>query len=199
MSHSKITFKSKVDKSIVNTLLEHKYFITRDPLDQMELIREEPKSEIDKAILAILDTQNVDYSNNAVEYWFQYQTEGQKLTPHCDYNFKARENMSGMKDTDEFLMSVPKIEYYLSPITIATYLEVNNLVGGDLCISDTTCFHSVNTFHDIYTMPHERYTPVESESVHFNGSRHYHWIDTVIQGSRKSVLINLWPKDIIIY
>ena len=114
---------------------------------------------------------------------------------HCDYNHKVREHIL---DQGQWLHTVEK-EKIMSPITIGCYLEATNLEGGDLVISQHTWFDEVTpTFIDehmqlrIDSAPCERYTPQVDGVIYFEGSKHFHWIEEVTSGERKSMMINFW-------
>lgn len=42
----------------------------------------------------------------------------------------------------------------------------------------------------------EYYAPTTGDIVLFHGSEHFHWIEPLRKGERKSLLMNFWPKDI---
>lgn len=193
---SLITHKSTIDPQIANVFLDHPYFATKNFEDQTHFIKDgQAVDKYDEAVLAFLRDQGMEYKGLKVEYWFQAQTTGQKLFPHCDYNHYARTDMTfsplqWMEDGKE--------KYFLSPITIATYLEVSDdMEGGELMISHTRWSgNDVNPPAGIEDMPKEVHTPSLHEVLYFQGSYHYHWIAEVKRGSRKSMLINFWPVDL---
>jgi len=87
----------------------------------------------------------------------------------------------------------------MSPVTIGCYLKVGNTIGGELCISDKDWFNepkpmAVST-DEILQHPYETFMPRDNDIVYFEGSRYFHWINTVIEGERKSMMINFWPGD----
>lgn len=193
---SKITPLGKIPNSARVGLLNDKYFLHRLRQDQGKFLSN-ISTNTDKLVVEILHFLNINTTNNLIEYWFQYQTEGQTLNPHCDYNTKARKELP-TSNIKEFLEGRDS-RHYLSEKTVAVYLEVSDdLLGGDLCISNDYTYLSENvTEKDILSGSFERYSPVENCVIEFQGSKYYHWIDKVLRGSRKSLLINFWPKDMI--
>lgn len=195
LGHSKIIHKSSISDLTRQILLTHEYFTSKDPTIQTNFIKE-ASTDIDKTVLELLTNENIDYSNKVIEYWFQYQTEGGLLTPHCDFNCFVRKDVP-QENVGEYLKTVTDLEQYLSPITLSCYLEVSDdMVGGNLCISNYTWEDNVS-IDTILNSEYEKYFPTQNEVLHFYGSTYYHWIDKVISGTRKSMLINLWPNDII--
>lgn len=193
---SLITRKSSIDPAIANIFLDHPYFQTKRFEDQTRFIKDgEVHDDYDEAVLAFLRDEGVEYKGRKVEYWFQAQTAGQKLFPHCDYNHYGKSDT-----TFDPLMWLDegKEEYFLSPITIAAYLDVSDdMEGGELMISHTRLGGNTTAPPDgIEDMPKEVHTPSLHEVLYFPGSYHYHWIAEVKQGSRKSMLINFWPMDL---
>jgi hypothetical protein len=47
----------------------------------------------------------------------------------------------------------------------------------------------------IKNSPHETFMPRDNDIIYFEGSRYFHWINTVVEGERKSMMINFWPGD----
>lgn len=193
---SKIIKKSQLDKDTADVFLCAKYFERKPaPVSLASFSNsfrwDSPASEIEYAIIALLDKEEVSYNNKTIEYWFQHQKQGQGLAPHCDYNHIVRAGSQINFDVPEKVMS---------PITIGCYLQIEDMVGGELCISDYTWFNepnplSINSF-DIKQHPYETYAPQTYDILYFEGSRYFHWINEVVSGERKSMMINFWPEDI---
>jgi hypothetical protein len=176
--------------------LDHTYFETKQFENQTHFIKDgEAVDKYDEAVLAFLRDEGMEYKGLKVEYWFQSQTIGEQLAPHCDYNHYAR---SDQTFSPPQWLEEGKEKYFLSPITLATYLEVSDdMEGGELMISHTQWSEdSINPPDGIEDMPREAYNPTLYDVVYFRGSYHYHWIAPVKQGSRKSMLINFWPVDL---
>lgn len=195
---SLITKESSISDSLRSTLLKHPFF--NNPYSfklQDTFINGQPESVYDSAVLQFLDEENIDYSDRLVEYWFQNNTAG--LSAHCDYNFIYREKMTLVGN--DWPHRVEK-HLIVSPITIAAYLEVSDdMTGGELCISGRTWYEdkepvSINTDF-IKRLPHQTIIPKQGQVIYFKGSDHYHWVNRVITGSRKSMLINFWPKELL--
>jgi hypothetical protein len=204
LGQSKIIKKSNLKPEWRDVFLTAKFF-TQKPVHTGNLeeftnyfTSTNPTNNVQKYILELLDQEGIDYSNKKIEYWFQHQVPGQSLPPHCDYNHSIREAMR-WNDKDRWLHTVDKTKV-MSPVTLACYIEVENMVGGDLCISDVdwTTVNDLSGISNEYLeqYPYEVHTPVLDEVLHFEGSRYYHWITPVRQGSRKSMLINFWPTDL---
>ena len=139
--------------------------------------------------------QNI-WEGKWIEYWFQHQTEGTGLDPHCDFNHKIRESKTG-----EWMHEMP-FEDFLSPLSYVLYLNCT-MDGGDLCISELTWLdeedplaHSTLKTKKIFKTPFRRHSPKAGEYVFFEGSKHYHWIDMVKSGERKSMILNFWNENI---
>lgn len=186
---SKIIRKSRLDDDLRNILL---LGFNTDRGTYFD--RDNPKTEIDHAIIELLNRENFNVNKRYVEYWYQFQTSSMSLWPHVDFNEALRIR----------LQSGEKIERHtlMSPITLACYLEIDNLQGGDLCISERSWLqydyepHPVEALREeLSKYNHERYSPSQGDIVYFEGSKYYHWIDTVLSGSRKSMLINFWDED----
>lgn len=198
---SLITKESKIDESIRKQLCDHPFFQT--PItnldNQSTFIKDYAKSEFDSLILQFLDEEQYNYSNNYIEYWFQKydNTNPLGLFPHCDYNDIYRVKM---KDEPEDWPHKLDPNLIVSPITIAVYLEISNdLEGGELNISHRTWYeeqYPISVYNSIKQHPFETIVPTQGSVIYFKGSEHYHWINPVIKGCRKSMLINFWPKDL---
>jgi len=195
---SKITRLGTIPEPIKLNLLKSTYFINKTRENQGKFLYS-IDTPIDKAVIELINILNIDIENFTVEYWFQYQKAGERLTPHCDYNTRARKELP-TTSIQEFLKD-KDLRYYISPMTVAAYLEVSdNLIGGELCISNDFTYLSDNiTNEKILTGSFEEYSPVEGDILCFEGSKYYHWISQVLQGTRKSLLLNFWPKDIATY
>jgi hypothetical protein len=203
MSHgqSKITKRSVLSAELADVFLTAPYF-ERKPAtvnleDYTNFFRwNEPKTQIEYAVLKLLEMERYDCSGKIIEYWFQHQVSGQRLQPHCDYNHLIRKG-SIMQDST-WLHTVDK-SLVMSPITIGCYLKVGNTIGGELCISDLEWFDCPEPMNvdveAIKNSPHETFMPRDNDVVYFEGSRYFHWINTVIEGERKSMMINFWPGD----
>lgn len=192
---SKITKKTKVDRSFCDLLIRHPYYTTLDFKDQIHFITDgEAKDVFEQAILDFLKSQELEFKGKKIEFWFQEQSNGNGLVPHCDYNFYAR-NAPGFIPFE--WLGTHKEEYFLSPITLSIYLEVSDdMEGGELCISEKSWMDYSKfeiTKEELLQEPYEIYNPIQNEVLYFNGSMYFHWIEPVTKGRRKSVLINFWP------
>lgn len=208
MSHgtSKVIKRSKIRPQLRDTILTADYFISRpqsgQEADKTNYVEyNNPRNEIDEAVFAFLGEEGYDYSNKLVEYWFQYKMTTENLEPHCDYNHLVR--MVGCQNEKGWVHKVPK-QLLMSPITIAVYLEIpNDMKGGELCISDKDWFDledplkfSTTDLILIKNSSHEKIIPKQDEVLYFEGSRYFHWINTIANSTRKSMLINFWPLEL---
>ena len=202
MSHgdSKITRRSTLSDETRLALTKHPYFLAPVSTFQLQdhfIYDGIPSNEFDQLVLDILQQEGMPTKGNTIEYWFQRQSEGQHLAPHCDYNHSARSDLSF--DPYEWYESDKK-EKFISPITLSCYLEVSSdMEGGELCISSQTWMEDLNpdrTKEDLVQYPYETYLPSQGDIIYFHGSMHFHWIEPVLKGSRKSMLINFWPLDL---
>lgn len=200
MSHgtSLVTKESSINKELRLILLKHPFFHHSYRFDlQDTFIKGQPESEYDLAVFQFLQSENVDYSDRVVEYWFQDGKQG--LSPHCDYNFIYREKMK--LEGDDWPHKVDK-NLIVSPITLAVYLEISDdLTGGELCISSRTWHEDPEpaniTLDHVLQYPYDSITPTQSQVLYFMGSENYHWVNKVKNGTRKSMLINFWPKKLL--
>lgn len=207
MSHgtSLITRKEKLNNNTRLLLLQHEFFTLKDVKYQSNHFIS-PKSTFspyEKILVDLLTNLGVYSDSKVIEYWFQYQSTDPNhelpntLPPHCDFNCIMMEKYRGLAPdwphhVDESLI--------LSPITIAIYLDVDNIKGGELGISRKTW----RDFHTPFAAPidkvktdHELYAPNTGDIVFFHGSEHFHWIEPLKEGQRKSLLINFWPERLI--
>ena len=202
--HSKILKKSALSPELVSVFLTAPYFETKPSPQKLEdftnlFVWNEPKTQIEYSILKLLEIEGHDCSGKMIEYWFQHQLPGQALAPHCDYNHTIRSN--SFEGGGSWLHSFPK-ELVMSPITIGCYLQIGNTTGGELCISDMDWFDLAkplfldeNDMQKIRSTPYETFMPRDGDIIYFEGSKYFHWINHVIEGERKSMMINFWPKD----
>lgn len=204
MSHgtSKIIKKSVLSEELKAVFLTAPYFETKPTTYNLEEYTnffkwDAPEKPIEHAIIKLLDSEEYNYSNKIIEYWFQHQIKGQHLVAHCDYNHLIRKG-SVIQDSS-WIHTVDR-DKVMSPITIGCYLKVGNMIGGELCISDYDWFNEPEPmkiqFDEIKKHPYETYMPHDNDIVYFEGSKYYHWISPVIEGERKSMMINFWPEDI---
>ena len=205
MSHgTRLVIKETViDEATRDILLKHPYFHTYPPSFELQdtLIEGQPESVYDSAVFSFLDSIEYDYTDKIVEYWFQSHNAvmNRGLSPHCDYNFIYREKMK--LEGDEWPHIVPR-DHIVSPITIAVYLEVTeDLEGGELCISHRSWYEekkpaTVDSDY-IKTFPFDTIRPIQDRVLFFKGSEQYHWVNPITAGSRKSMLINFWPKELL--
>lgn len=195
---SLVTKESKISDELRIILLEHPFFHNPYRFDlQDTFINEQPVSEFDLAVFQFLKDEDFDHSGRIVEYWFQNGKSG--LSPHCDYNFIYRDKMK--LAGGDWPHKVDK-NLIVSPITIAVYLEVtDDMQGGELCISGRTWYEEKEptTVSSEYIMrlPRQTIAPKQGQAIYFKGSDHYHWVNKVTNGSRKSMLINFWPKELL--
>lgn len=155
--------------------------------------RNAPTNETDVAVLEFLDREQFNCNKSHIEYWYQAQEVSGDLWPHVDFNEKLRHRI----DAGEKL----KPEELMSPITIACYLEISDLVGGEFCISERSWMDYEKELsppevlkQELLKYTHESYAPTQGAVLYFEGSRYYHWINEVKRGSRKSILINFWNE-----
>lgn len=188
--NSRIIRKSFVDEDIRLRLLEG----LNKPTQMHYFNRSNPTNETDEAVLEFLDREYFNCSKTHIEYWYQEHKDSGDLWPHVDFNEKLRNRINaGEKLEPEELMS---------PITIACYLEANDLVGGEFCISERSWLDYEKQItppedlkEELLKYSHESFQPAEGAVLYFEGSRYYHWINEVKSGSRKSILINFWNDD----
>ena len=203
---SLVTKESSIAEDKKDLLLAHPYLTSENLPHPMMLalqdhfIREKPQSEFDSIVLSLLDDEGFDYTNKCIEYWFQKHDSSMliSLEPHCDYNFIYREKMK--LEGDDWPHKVDKSKI-VSPITIAVYLEVSpDMKGGELCISHRTWYEDAEpaniTGEFVKQFPYDTICPKQSQILYFRGSEHYHWVNPVTCGKRKSMLINFWPTDL---
>ncbi len=203
MSHgdSLIISKSKLKPEYREVFLTAKYFYEKPDYSKIQDLSvffapDQPQNEIEETIVKFLNEENYDYSGKCVEYWFQHQIEGWHLAPHCDYNHHVRADIS---DGGAWIHGVHR-DRVTSPVTIGCYLEARDLEGGELAISSHT-WHEEPTplvLDDdsrkrIYGADVEYYRPQVDDVIYFKGSDHYHWIEEVKKGERKSMMLNFWP------
>ena len=204
MSHgqSKITKRSVLSPELTNIFLTAPYFEVKPNTINLEDYTNffkwnEPKTQIEYAVLKLLEIEQYDCTNKIIEYWFQHQVTGQQLAPHCDYNHLLRK--SSIVQDSSWIHGVDK-SLVMSPITIGCYLKVGNTVGGELCISDLDWFDYPKPMNvdieGIKNSSHETFMPKDNDIIYFEGSRYFHWIAPVIEGERKSMMINFWPFDL---
>jgi len=200
MSHgiSLVTKESNISDELRSILLKHPFFHHAYRFDlQDTFINGQPKSEYDLAVLEFLQNENVNYSDLLVEYWFQDGKQG--LSPHCDYNFVYRDKMK--QESNDWPHRVDR-NLIVSPMTLAVYLEISDdMSGGELCISSRTWYEedepaSVKAEY-IMQYPYDTITPTQCQVLYFMGSENYHWVNKVKTGTRKSMLINFWPKELL--
>lgn len=209
MSHgtSKIIKKSVLSPELRDVFLTAKYFVEKPQgFDLSQYTNyfnpRNPKTQIEYAILKMLDLEEYDPTGKIIEYWFQHQLPGQYLAPHCDYNHMAREK--AIENDPRWLFNTDRT-HTMSPVTIGCYLKIGNTIGGELCISDKDWFddpnplcHTGDQLDAIKSYPYETFMPRDCDIVYFEGSRYFHWINPVIEGERMSMMINFWPKDLIL-
>lgn len=184
---SKIIRKSSIDEDLISLFVKastpgaHYFHVNK------------PTNDVDHAVLEFLKRQQFGCSREYIEYWFQEKETGQDLWPHVDFNDKLR-----IKLSEGELISPERL---MSPITIACYLEVNQMEGGELCISDRSWLDYEREIQpveelrkEMYRYSYESISPKQGDVLYFEGSRYYHWINTVSNGSRKSMLMNFWDE-----
>lgn len=191
------TKESSINDELRVNLLRHPYFHNNYSFELQDTFIVQPTSEFDEAVFQFLKDENFDYSDRIVEYWFQNGKAA--LSPHCDYNFIYRDKMK--LEGGDWPHKVDK-NLIVSPITIAVYLEVSDdMTGGELCISGRTWYEEEEpatvSGKYIQRLPYQSITPKQGQAIYFKGSEHYHWVNKVTNGSRKSMLINFWPKELL--
>jgi hypothetical protein len=190
--------EAEVSDSIRLQLVTHPYFKALHNFQlQDTFIEGEPKNIFDQCVIDILEREGIEYQNTLIEYWFQGDSSG--LSAHCDYNFVYREKMK--LEGDDWPHKIDS-RLIVSPVTLAVYLEISDdMEGGELCISHRTWWEDEKPIAmkhgDIIKYPHEIIRPVQGKILYFKGSEHYHWVNKVTKGSRKSMLINFWPKELL--
>lgn len=191
------TRKSSINPMIAQPLRDHPYFTTKRFVDQTRMFKpESPETEYDRLVLSFLLDENYEYTDHIIEYWFQGQDVGGSLFVHCDYNQYARNDPTF---NPIFWMQAGREKEFISPITIAAYIEISeDLEGGEFGIANKTCIDLCMVDPNKGTFAPEDihyYKPNEYDVVYFHGSLYPHWIEPVTQGSRKSMLINFWPRN----
>lgn len=154
---------------------------------------DDPKTVSDRAVLEFLDREQFRCNKKYIEYWFQDKSSDENLWPHVDFNDMLRLRLAkGEQISRERLMS---------PITISCYLDIQDLEGGEFCISECSWLNYEREIQpeealreEISKYIYESYKPVTGDVLYFEGSRYYHWINKVLSGTRKSVLINFWDE-----
>jgi len=196
--------RSKVDEDLRQSLLEHPFFTAHPKTFELQrtYILNEPLTDYDRLIFEFLAQENYDHNNKIVEYWFQHCTAPTDiLYPHCDYNYEYREKtkLAG----PDWPHKVDK-EMIVSPVTLIVYLYVSDdMDGGELGISTRTWMEEqFPTSSDVFTAikynhPYELITPKTGDILYFKGSEHYHWIEPITVGERKSLILNFWPKELL--
>lgn len=193
-----ITRESTIDKNICDVLITHPFFTTKVFEDQNYFISNGvSNNQYDDVLIKFLDDEGMSYKDRMVEYWFQGKTTGENLEAHCDYNHHVR---SLPHFSPHEWLNTEKEDNFLSPITIAAYIDVSDdLDGGELCISHVSWKdrspHTHASIDELISYPYEMHKPVLHRVVYFHGSNNFHWINEVKAGIRKSVLINFWPLD----
>jgi hypothetical protein len=194
---------STVEEEIRQQLVEHPFFNATVKTFELQrsLITDQPTTEYDNAITKILQHEGIDYSDKIIEYWFQHCVAPSKaLMPHCDYNYEYREKMK--LSGDDWPHKVDK-HMIVSPITLVVYLYISDdMEGGQLAISSRAWMEEEYPVSGTAVMnsknyPTEMITPKTGDVLHFKGSEHYHWIEPVTVGERRSLLINFWPKELL--
>lgn len=187
---SKIIRKTSIDEDHRLIFLEE-LKTTQKHTHYFEL--KNPKTPVEVAVVEFMDRQGFGCSKKFGEYWFQNKVESQSLWPHVDFNEMTRARLANGEN-------IPP-EQLMSPITIACYLEAENLVGGELCISQRSWLdyereiQPPEALHkELCNYIYETYKPITGDVLYFQGSRYYHWINRVLSGSRKSMLINFWDE-----
>ena len=203
MSHgdSLIISKSKIKPEYREIFLTAKYFYEKPDFHNIvELstffLPDNPENQIEETIVKFLNEEQYDYTGKCIEYWFQHQIEGWSLAAHCDYNHHVRADIS---DGGAWIHTVDQ-NRIVSPITIGCYLLADNLEGGELGISSHTWLDEKTPLQldedlqeRIKNSKIEYYQPKVDDVLYFEGSKHYHWIEEVKSGERKSMMINFWP------
>lgn len=199
LGNSEIIKKSRINPETRDALLRHKFFYER-PIrrsDMTNYIDHTNLNDFDISVLSLLDNEQFDYRGMKIEYWFQDHKEGTGLSPHCDYNHFVRED--GALEGPDWVHK-QDMDRVTSPITIASYLDVSDdLVGGALVISEKTWFGIEAPLNltdrdreEIMNSDLNIYEPVQDDVLYFHGSTNYHWIEKVVSGTRKSMMINFW-------
>ena len=185
--NSRIIRRSFAEEDIRLRLLEG----LNKPAQMHYFDRANPTNEIDVAVLEFLDREQFNCSKTHIEYWYQSHEASGDLWPHVDFNEKLRHRI----DAGEKL----KPEELMSPITISCYLEANDLIGGEFCISERSWLDYEREItppsalkEELLKYTYESFQPAEGAVLYFEGSRYYHWINDVKSGSRKSILVNFW-------
>lgn len=191
---SRIIKTSRLDEDLRSIFLSSPYFYDqtyKNEENHFEVFS--PRNDIDRAVLDLLKREGYRYDSKYIEYWFQNHREDGKLWPHVDFNHGLRIRLHhGEQISPEKLMS---------PMTIACYLDVQDLVGGEFCISQRSWLDYEKEISDINVLEkevlkfdYEAYLPVTGDILYFEGSRYYHWINHIFSGKRVSMLINFWNE-----
>jgi len=197
---SLILKQSIIEDKLRQQLCNHPFFQT--PIYSLEnqntFITTCPKSDYDLAILEFLKNEQYDHSNYYVEYWFQKydNTHTLGLFPHCDYNDTYRNTLGNIPSDWPHREDSSLV---VSPITIVVYLEIpDDMKGGELNISHRTWYEEefpTLAWDSIKQYPFDTIIPCQSSVIYFKGSDHYHWVNPVTNGHRKSLIINFWSPD----
>ncbi len=189
--NSKIIRRSTLDEDLRLRFISGFYKNLGRPPNLNYFHRNAPQNETDEAVLEFLDREQFNCSKTHIEYWYQSLEASGDLWAHVDFNEKLRNRI----DAGEKL----KPEELMSPITISCYLEANNLIGGEFCISERSWLDYEREISppealkkELLKYTYESFQPTEGAVLYFEGSRYYHWINEVKSGSRKSILINFW-------
>lgn len=186
-----------IDDDIRLQLLTHPFFESETrsfELQQHMFDATSPRNGFDRAVLELLNRERFDYDDKIIEYWFQ---NNPRLDAHCDYNFIYRQRM--MLNSPDWPHHVDE-SLITSPITVAVYLQVEDLVGGELCISHTPWREVPEAAlapNDIKDRPYDTLVPTQGLIYYFKGSHHYHWVNEIKSGIRRGMLINFWPRELL--
>lgn len=188
--NSRLIRKSYVDEDLAQIFLAESSTNTNYT---NYFLKSSPASEIHRAILEFLNRQGFGCSNKYIEYWFQKRQIDDGHWPHVDFNEFTRKKLADGE-------TVPP-EKLMSPITIACYLETDDLEGGEFCISERSWLDyereiqpAEALLEELHKYTYETYKPTAGDVLYFEGSRYYHWINKITRGTRKSMLINFWNE-----
>lgn len=191
----------------IDALLQHPYFLTRNRAEQTMFF--DVNSNLTDFQQNVVDVagkyvdENVPgYVIQEIETWAQDFSSSGRLAPHCDHNcrytvdYPMKHNLS---HRGEWIFALPE-EQIVSPITIALYLDVSeDMDGGEFVLSHRSWKDEPQPLN----IPPEHFdqfdsttvVPKTGDVVIFKGSLFYHWIAPIRAGTRRSLLINFWPRN----
>lgn len=180
------TYDNIIDKEVCNFLSNSYLFVEKNNNPSRIIDRSSPENDIEKLLCIVAEVIKAPKDKKYIEVWTQNNSI---LDPHCDFNY-----LHNSINLD--LTNIPESQF-LSPITVALYTEVNDLIGGNLVLTGRSWRDEMPNpigkkveYMEPYIFA--KLKPVEGTAVVFEGSEYYHWIEKIESGSRKSILMNFW-------